>query len=268
MNENITRSLSGIFFMLVLISATLYSKTSFLLIFGFFLLQSIYEFSKLQNLPILKSILLGVFLYILFAIFTNYSFLFDIGLLFSTLFVSIQLMTGLFYNSNIYRDIQSKWVLLIGYIILPFVLITKLAFIHFFFNSTIIVALFILIWTNDTFAYITGKLFGKNKLFEKISPKKTIEGFIGGTIFTIFCGIIISLYYIKKDLYIWIVIAIIVSFFGTFGDLIESKFKRMANVKDSGNIMPGHGGLLDRLDSVIFVTPFVYLFYKIIIYVS
>jgi phosphatidate cytidylyltransferase len=126
-----------------------------------------------------------------------------------------------------------------------------------------------LIWTNDTFAYLVGKNFGKNKLFPSVSPKKTIEGFMGGVVFTCIASVLLSKFYIESTiLYIWIIIAIIVSFFSTLGDLIQSKFKRVAGVKDSGNIMPGHGGILDRLDSIIFVVPFINLFYLILYYVS
>jgi phosphatidate cytidylyltransferase len=112
---------------------------------------------------------------------------------------------------------------------------------------------------------------GKHKLFERISPKKTIEGFIGGVLFAVFAGFLISKLYIKpnpefsdKSILIWTIIAVIAGVFGTIGDLIESKFKRVAGVKDSGIIMPGHGGILDRFDSVIFVAPIVFLFYKIL----
>jgi phosphatidate cytidylyltransferase len=114
-----------------------------------------------------------------------------------------------------------------------------------------------------------GKNFGKNKLFPSVSPKKTIEGFMGGVVFTCIASVLLSKFYIESTiLYIWLVIAIIVSIFSTLGDLIQSKFKRVAGVKDSGNIMPGHGGILDRLDSIIFVVPFINLFYLILYYVS
>ena len=137
------------------------------------------------------------------------------------------------------------------------------------YNEKILITIFICIWTNDTFAYLVGKNFGKRKLFPSVSPKKTIEGFVGGMIFTIICSLILSKYYIEtKNIYIWIIIAIIVSIFSTLGDLIESKLKRVAQIKDSGNIMPGHGGILDRLDSIIFVVPFINLFYLILYYVS
>ena len=148
-------------------------------------------------------------------------------------------------------------------------------FIYYIISTCLIIGLFILIWTNDTFAYIVGKSIGRNKLFERISPKKTIEGFVGGILFAIFAGYLISKYYIQasaehseKSIIIWTSIAVIVGVAGTIGDLIESKFKRIAGVKDSGSIMPGHGGILDRLDSVIFVAPIIFLFYQILNYVS
>jgi phosphatidate cytidylyltransferase len=130
-----------------------------------------------------------------------------------------------------------------------------------------IIGIFILIWINDTFAYLVGKSIGKNKLFERISPKKTIEGFVGGLVFAMLSSFIIAIY-LGEAVINWLVIALTAVIFGTIGDLVQSKFKRMANVKDSGNIMPGHGGILDRLDSIIFVSPFLFLFYKIIVYVS
>ena len=93
-----------------------------------------------------------------------------------------------------------------------------------------------------------------------VSPKKTIEGFIGGIVFTMIAAVVISYYSDLLSRVHWIILSIIVSVMGTLGDLIESKFKREANIKDSGNIMPGHGGMLDRLDSLIFIAPFVYLY--------
>lgn len=144
------------------------------------------------------------------------------------------------------------------------------------FVPELIVAVFILVWSNDTFAYLIGKNFGKHKLLERISPKKTIEGFLGGMLGALLAGFIIfkllEIYRpmdaIKYPLWLWIVMAIIVAIFGTIGDLIQSKFKRQAGVKDSGIIMPGHGGLYDRLDSIIYASPFVYAFLLIVDNVS
>ncbi|MEY4433105.1 MAG: hypothetical protein RLZZ44_1238, partial [Bacteroidota bacterium] len=192
-----------------------------------------------------------------------------------TLLIFIKCLLFLFDNKEQTIPKSWKFLYLIGYILLPFVFIVKISFGINDYNPKIIIGLFILIWTNDTFAYLVGKSIGKHKLYERISPKKTIEGFLGGVVFAVFSGYLISKFYIKptpdfseKSILIWTIIALIVGVFGTIGDLIESKFKRIAEVKDSGKIMPGHGGILDRLDSVIFVAPIVYLFYQILSYVS
>ena len=194
------------------------------------------------------------------------------ALLVLTLIVSIKCLFFLFNEKKQKTTSFSKYMYLIGYIILPFIFITKIPIgEQNKYNPKIIISIFILIWTNDTFAYIVGKSIGKHKLLEKVSPKKTIEGFIGGIFFTVLASYIIAKYYIQikeVNTFIWIVIALIVSIFGTIGDLIESKFKRIAGVKDSGKIMPGHGGVLDRLDSIIFAAPIVYSFYQILYYVS
>lgn len=117
-----------------------------------------------------------------------------------------------------------------------------------------------MMWVNDSFAFLIGKNFGKRKLFPSVSPKKTIEGFIGGFVFSIVAAGVI--YYFNRDLSLmnWLILAVITSVLGTIGDLIQSKFKRHANVKDSGTLIPGHGGFFDRLDSLLFAAPFVYLY--------
>ncbi|WP_394759490.1 phosphatidate cytidylyltransferase [Flavobacterium sp.] len=268
MNENVTRSLSGLVYILVLVFATLYSRESFLILFGLFMLQTVREFCNLILLPRIPALLLAALFYFIFGCFLPENKFTDFGLIAASLFVSIRLVFWLFKGNLKLIDNQAKWVNLIGYIILPFIFIVKISSFDLSFEPTLIICIFILIWTNDTFAYIVGKSIGKNKLFESISPKKTIEGFVGGVVFAIIASIIISKYYFKMPVYVWVITALIISFFGTIGDLVESKFKRVANVKDSGSIMPGHGGMLDRLDSIIFVSPFLFLFYKIIVYVS
>jgi phosphatidate cytidylyltransferase len=119
------------------------------------------------------------------------------------------------------------------------------------------------IWINDTMAYIVGSLIGKTPL-SKISPKKTWEGTIGGIILSIILMWAIGYFSQASSAWLWASIAAIASIAGTFGDLLESKLKRMANVKDSGNFMPGHGGFLDRSDSLLLAIPFVWLFLKLI----
>ncbi len=123
------------------------------------------------------------------------------------------------------------------------------------FTHRILLGMLILVWLNDTAAYVTGTVFGRHKLFPRISPKKSWEGLAGGTLLTLLAafwmdrlmGILIT-----AD---WLVLAAIVSVFGVFGDLTESMIKRKADVKDSGNLIPGHGGVLDRIDSILFVIP-------------
>ena len=282
MGETLKRAISGAVYVLLLLASILYSTESFLILFGIFLIISIYEFCNLVQVNKTIPLISGTSIYVLIILISNYyNFkaediqLLDIVLLAITLLISIKCVVFLFDNSLQKISNSSKYIYLLGYITLPFIFITKISFGIKSYNPKIIIGLLILIWTNDTFAYIVGKSIGKHKLFEKISPKKTIEGFFGGLIFAIFAGYLISMYLIKpstqfsdKSILIWMIIAAIVGVMGTIGDLIESKFKRIAGVKDSGKIMPGHGGVLDRLDSVIFVAPFIFLFYKILYYVS
>ena len=296
MDETLKRAISGAIYILLLLASILYSTESFFILFGVFLIITIYEFCNLIQIRKIFPILIGTIIYTSVTLISHYSVVLtktineifhsnlsfkvnieklDLILLSIALIVSIKCILFLFYDTIQKISISSKYLYLLGYIILPFIFITKISFGVVDYNPKIIIGLFILIWTNDTFAYIVGKSIGKNKLFEKISPKKTIEGFFGGIFFAILAGYLISKYYIKanpqfsdKSILIWTIIAVIVGVIGTIGDLIESKFKRIAGVKDSGKIMPGHGGILDRLDSVIFVAPFVFLFYKILNYVS
>ena len=295
MNETLKRAISGAIYILLLLSSILFSTESFYLLFGVFLLISVYEFCDLIQIHKLFPIILASLLYAIVTLLSSYkketeyflnknfrintSITININslntiLLAITLIVSIKCIIFLFYDSIQKISTSSKYLYLLGYIILPFIFITKISFGVNDYNPKIIIGLFILIWTNDTFAFLVGKSIGKHKLFEKISPKKTVEGFLGGILFAIFAGFLISKYYIQansthlqKSIIIWTSIAVIVGIMGTIGDLIESKFKRIAGVKDSGKIMPGHGGILDRLDSVIFVAPFIFLFYQILNYV-
>jgi len=295
MNETLKRAISGAVYIVLLLTSILFSTESFIVLFGIFLLIATYEFSNLVKISKLLSLVISFILYsviILISfyktetenyfnsilnedieIIVNIDYLYII-ILATTLIISTKCIVFLFDNTQEISNI-SKYLYLLGYIVLPFIFIIKISFGIKDYNPKIIIGLFILIWTNDTFAYIVGKSIGKHKLFERISPKKTIEGFIGGALFAVLGGFLISKLYIRpnpdfseKSILIWVIIALIVSIFGTIGDLVESKFKRIAGVKDSGAIMPGHGGVLDRLDSVIFVAPVIYLFYQILYYVS
>jgi phosphatidate cytidylyltransferase len=120
---------------------------------------------------------------------------------------------------------------------------------------------FILTWFYDTGAYLFGKQFGKHKLFERISPKKTWEGSIAGTVVAVLTATGFSILVPGIVWFDWVTLACLIIIFGTFGDLTESMFKRSLNIKDSGNILPGHGGILDRFDTVFISAPFVFLYF-------
>ena len=168
-------------------------------------------------------------------------------------------------KSNMQRIMQRQ-ILPVVWIIFPIIL---LEYWCIRWNATnIMVALFIILCMNDTLAYIFGSLLGKHKMAPKISPKKSWEGFFGGLICTIaFTYFIMHISYFQNDTftkpYIWMGFAFVVIIAGTLGDLAESKLKRFAQQKDSGSILPGHGGMLDRLDSMLFAVPVGFIYWEI-----
>lgn len=158
---------------------------------------------------------------------------------------------------------KSLWYSFLGllYVALPLALMVNLRINYSPENFPVIpLGIVIFIWINDTMAYIVGSLIGKTKFFPSISPKKTWEGSLGGVILTVTAGALYGYFGSVYSLVDWVAIAAITAVFGTAGDLLESKIKRLAGVKDSGNLMPGHGGLLDRFDSLLLATPFVWLY--------
>ncbi len=150
-------------------------------------------------------------------------------------------------------------ILMLMYFRLNFDLVAPEQMNSFFAGVHIPFGLILLIWTNDTMAYIVGSLIGKTQL-SKVSPKKTWEGTIGGAVLTMGVAILLQKLFGVYHIRDWVVLGFCASVFGTIGDLVESKIKRLADVKDSGAIMPGHGGFLDRFDSLLFATPFVWIY--------
>lgn len=267
MKETLTRAVSGALYIVILIGCILHSQQAYQILLGCFLTLSVFELCKIFGLNYFIPVVVAAFLYIYL---TDLAFrpLTD-GILNATAIITLLgLVIYLFQSGQKEIPIYFKYLTLLGYLIIPFIILNKIPIGVKGYNPKIIISIFVIIWTNDTFAYLVGKNFGKRKLFEQISPKKTIEGFVGGLIFGLLAGYLLSEYYIQGALMFWLIISAIVVVFGTLGDLIESKFKRVAQVKDSGKIMPGHGGILDRLDSIIFAAPFVFLFYQIMYYVS
>jgi phosphatidate cytidylyltransferase len=149
------------------------------------------------------------------------------------------------------------------YVAVPFAMLNLVGFIHGHYSGFNILGIVLLIWAADTGAYFSGKTMGRTKLFERISPGKTWEGWLGGTLFCLGVAYVLSLYLPDLDLPHWLGVAAIVAVFGVLGDLSESMLKRSLGVKDSGQLLPGHGGILDRFDSLLMVVPFVVAFLKI-----
>lgn len=269
MSETLTRAISGAVYIAVLLLACWYSELSFKILIGIFLVLATVEFSKLVRFNAFVGFVLAIGLYGLFGFFNNLGNRPDIFITIASVLTAFWLIKNLFSSRSLtISNDFSKYFLFIGYIVFSFIIMTKIPFEGEVYTPIRIIGIFILIWTNDTFAYLVGKALGKRKLLERVSPKKTVEGFLGGAVFTIIFSTFMAQYFLQESIWVWVLLAIIIVVFATLGDLVESKFKRSANVKDSGNIMPGHGGILDRLDSIIFVAPFVFLFYQIINYVS
>ena len=273
MRETLIRALSGLVFVTLLI-LSFFNQHSLILIFFVFGIICISEFKKLIAL---ESKVPYVAFTIIYFVFGYWNIISDdtstIGIATQilqvfTIFVQLFLIRDLFTEKSIPLFTFRKYLLTIFYLSSAFVFLPLITNYNGTFDYKILLCSFILIWVNDSFAYLVGKNFGKQKLFSRISPKKTVEGFLGGILFACIASYFIFKYTETLTFTYWLILAIIISSIGTIGDLIESKFKRQANVKDSGSIMPGHGGLLDRLDSIIFAAPFIYLFLRIITYVS
>lgn len=185
--------------------------------------------------------------------------------------ISVVMIFELFRNVERPFDSLAHTFFSILYTAIPFSMFPFAAFGHtglspliptegVVFSPGIMVGFFLLLWTNDTGAYLVGSAIGKHRLFERISPKKTWEGFFGGLVLTLLVARLFSGWLGVADTKGWMIIALIISVGGTMGDLLESLLKRSLGLKDSGTIMPGHGGFLDRFDSVVVAFPLVYLY--------
>jgi phosphatidate cytidylyltransferase len=259
MTNLLRRATSGFIYAVLFITAIMYSKESYIILISFFGLISLREFFKLLKFN--NGVIYLLFIGLVLLPYLPIHILFIKLLLALSLSGSVQLLLNLLLKKKKYplSSVQ-KFDISIRYLLLSFTFLILLPFVNGVYEQSVILTLIILIWVNDSFAFFVGKNLGKRKLFESVSPKKTIEGFFGGVLFSLITAFILSYFCDFLSLTNLIVISLIASILGTAGDLVESKFKRQANTKDSGNIMPGHGGILDRLDSLLFVAPFVYLY--------
>ncbi|MDR1005821.1 MAG: phosphatidate cytidylyltransferase [Bacteroidales bacterium] len=277
--KNITkRAITGAIYILVILAAIFIHPTVTIIIFAAINLLALNEFYK-------NTALIGVkpqsFVgYIISIIIFSTLFFPSLGLHHTGLAVfcfvialigfALTLCLELFRKSeNPFTNVGYTFAGLM-YITLPFALMTL---IHLGEPSQPInlLSLFIFAWCNDTFAYLVGCKWGKHRLFERISPKKSWEGFCGGLIATLVAGVVIWLFYKdastnQSSVLYWLGLALLMSVFGTLGDLVESMFKRQVGVKDSGNILPGHGGILDRFDVFFIAIPIIYIYFAVFNY--
>jgi phosphatidate cytidylyltransferase len=263
----ITRTITGIIFIAIIWGSICLSVYTFMAVFLLISILGMIEFYNLATRDNVKpqlitGIISGSILFIstgLYAhgLISSKWVLFNILLAFAVFLIEM-------YRKSDHPFSNIAFTLLgIFYIALP------LSLLNFFyspfqfrgeFNTHFLIAFFVITWLVDTAAYLVGIVFGRHRLFERISPKKSWEGSIGGFLMGIITAWVISLIFKDIVFYQWAIISAIITVAGGFGDLVESMFKRSVNTKDTGSILPGHGGILDRFDCVFFSAPFVYIY--------
>lgn len=266
MKNLLTRTLTGTLFVASIIACAILSPLAFALLFLLMAMIGYWEFQKLvlkENsiAKVWPGLIASLLVYSSFAMYALlYAEGYILWLLFPVLITlaAVHLLLSKL-DSVAYIAANVSGIL---FVVVP------LALLNLFLNPTqvpeyhtpwLLLGMFAILWTHDTFAYLTGSLFGKHPLYKSISPKKSWEGSIGGFGFAIIAAYIISVFSPVLLPWHWIIFAIIITVFGTLGDLAESLLKRRAGVKDSGHILPGHGGILDRFDSILFVAPVIFL---------
>jgi len=267
MNNFVKRTLSGILFVTLTAGSILLSPYAFVIVFTVIVGITIHEFQKLTNqqpdvnVNLWVSLVGAVWLFVSSFLYASQTLPYIIFSLYGVYFVAV-LVFELYRQKPNPLNNWAYFVLGQIYIALPFSLLNFILYMSGY-QPIILLSLFITIWVNDTGAYLVGVTVGKHRLFERISPKKSWEGFAGGALAALLSGYTFSLFIPEISLVEWFILSEIVVVFSTFGDLIESLMKRTVHVKDSGSIMPGHGGLLDRFDSMLLATPviFIYLIY-------
>lgn len=265
-----TRAVTGFFFVIVMLASLLsgaYIFTGFYIILSLLCLSEFYTLVK-RNITSINSLIGYLISLTLFSLIAARYF-YDIEAKWFLILIplcSTLFMRELYKQSkNPFADIAYTFLGII-YTVLPFVAYFGIAFISGEYNFHLALGFFLLLWTSDTGAYLFGVRYGKSTLFERHSPKKSWEGLLGGILTSALTAYILSLYYTEYALVHWMVMSLIISCFGTMADLVESMFKRSINVKDSGNLLPGHGGVLDRFDGLLIAAPLVFVYLYLITY--
>jgi phosphatidate cytidylyltransferase len=277
------RIITGSIFLLIMIGSIVWSFQSFYLVFGFVLVVATHEYLKLTSkfsaptkgllfaINIISYLLVGISLlieinpspiYRIIKVLIVSQLQFILTIIFPIIIVVVELLQK---KPKPFENIAYS-VLGYMYIAIPFILLIQTSYHRVWgYNYQIVLVYFLLLWSADSFAYASGKLIGKHKLAPNISAGKTIEGTIGGIIITAGFSLLLAQLFPKLQFSTieWIVLALLIAIFAVPSDLSESILKRQAGVKDSGTILPGHGGMLDRFDSVLLTAPIVYLYYNI-----
>jgi phosphatidate cytidylyltransferase len=261
--NNLTqRTITGLLGAAGIIGGVCYSEWTYFTIFFIIVFFSLLEFYKLAGLDGLAPLkafgtFCGVLIYCL-------SFTIEQHKLEAKYYLIIFPLVSFAYLIKLYKKFERKpftniayTFLGIFYVAVPFALLNVAAFDNGYYNFEIIFGCLFILWASDTGAYFAGTFFGKRKLFERISPKKSWEGFFGGAVLALVFTVGIAYYFHSLSLTQWIVVGIIIIVGGTFGDLIESLLKRSIEIKDSGTSLPGHGGFLDRFDGLLISAPFI-----------
>jgi phosphatidate cytidylyltransferase len=278
LNKFRIRAVSAAVFAVILVSCVYYSYYSFLALFFVVALWALYEFYELANkmghrpyaaVGMISGVLTFMSIFSL-QLPANCAdvILFRYGIFLVPFIVAIRFLFT--RREHAFHELAFT-IAGIFYCVIPFALlvqiptttgsnVSEIANNYDYFK---VLGIIFLMWTNDTFAYIGGSMFGKKKLFERVSPGKTWEGTIIGVLFCVVVGFLLNCNGTFSSQWVWPLIALFVGVFGTMGDLIESLMKRKAGVKDSSSLMPGHGGILDRFDSLMFVSPFVFVILKL-----
>ncbi len=270
MNELVKRTLTGIAFIAIMLGGIIIHPFVFAPVFGavlFFTQAEFYNLSEKAGFSPQKTSgsLFGLLLFVLFFLVANH-IIPQAYILFSILFLFFVFIAGLFNNNTL----KSSSITILGliYVALPFSLLNFIVFKNTTsdpgFYPWVLVGVLLILWMYDSMAYVFGSLLGKHKIAAKISPAKSWEGLIGGTVFAVIMGIINAVLFHEINMFNWIIIALITVIFGTVGDFFESKLKREIGIKDSGSILPGHGGLLDRFDSLLFAIPVIFVWLSLI----
>ena len=269
-----TRAVAGTLYILFILLGVLGGRFSFVIIFGSILGISLFEFYRMMEkdtshaISKIFNIVMGVVIF--FSVFLYLEEISTIALPISVLLYLLILISSAIFIKR--QDILHG-IIYSGfgqmYITMP---MSLLLFMSYFFpgessgagyHYAPVLAIFVFIWVNDTAAYFFGSLLGKRKLMEHISPKKSVEGFIAGILFTVIASLVFARIYEDYSVVFWIGSGVVTALFGTMGDLFESLIKRTSAVKDSGNLIPGHGGILDRIDSLLIAIPAIYLYFTI-----